>query len=346
MLQKYKNRDSNMELLRIVAMLGVLIVHADFYSLEAPTKEECLTAPYVTTIRILIESATIISVNLFVLLSGWYGIRVKKNRLFEFLFQTLFFNLLFFTIFSFFIPNKTFSKDGIESVFVLDKSLWFVKAYLLLYLLSPILNAFSEKATQKQYKFILIGFFVFQTVFGWLFHSVVWFKGGYSTISFIGLYLLSGFYHKYGNRNPRKRTLLLIFILFILTNSILLYSSIYKFNGAYNNFFVDYNSPMVIIASLSIFLFFTKLHIKKNKIINYIAASCFAAYLFQMNHFFAHEIFITSIKRGFINNNFFIFIIETALFLITIFIASIILDKIRLWIWEWIIPKTTRTNRL
>ena len=49
---KMKNvRDSNMELLRIVAMLLVMIVHADFASLSVPTIEQCNASPLISFMR-------------------------------------------------------------------------------------------------------------------------------------------------------------------------------------------------------------------------------------------------------------------------------------------------------
>lgn len=87
-------RDSNMELLRIVAMLLVLVVHADFASLGAPTKVEVMNNPYLSIVRLGVESISIISVNVFVLLSGWYGIKMKRKGLIGLLFQSMFFGIL------------------------------------------------------------------------------------------------------------------------------------------------------------------------------------------------------------------------------------------------------------
>ena len=280
--KKYFNRDSNMELLRILAMFGILVVHADYFALGAPTKADCIVEPYSSACRFSIESLTIVSVNLFVMLSGWYGIHPKKKRFLEFLFQIFFFNILFFFAFSFFIPDKTFTPKGIGSLFMLDSRFWFVKAYLLLYIISPILNAFTDNANKKHYTYVLMGFYIFQFLYGWLFSSVLWFKMGYSTISFVGIYLLADYFHRYdvcGGVN--KKTLLSIFLLFVAVNSLMLFFSSYYFKGVLDQRLIAYNSPLVIIATVAVFLFFTKINIKRNAIINYIAASSFAAFLFM-----------------------------------------------------------------
>ena len=64
---KMKTRDSNMELLRIVAMLLVMIVHADFMALGAPTMEDMSEAPMDTFMRYLIGGMSSVCVNVFVL---------------------------------------------------------------------------------------------------------------------------------------------------------------------------------------------------------------------------------------------------------------------------------------
>ena len=86
--QKSVIRDSNMELLRIIAMIGILVLHADYFALGFPKMGDCSSSPLFT---IFIESIFIISVNLFVLLSGWYGIKPRKKVFFESLFSDFLF---------------------------------------------------------------------------------------------------------------------------------------------------------------------------------------------------------------------------------------------------------------
>ena len=329
-----------MELLRLLAMLGILVVHSDFFALGAPTQEECARNPYLSCWRIGIESISVISVNLFVLLSGWYGIRPKKMRLLEFLFQILFFNVLFFIVFSFIIPDRTFTRDGIGSLFMLDKRFWFVKAYLLLYILSPVLNDFCQNAKQRQYLFILTGFFLFQMVYGWLFPSVSWFKMGYSTISFIGIYLLAAYLRRYytGGGNNEKALLLFVYIAFIIVNTALIFCSVYYFNGAYNQRLIAYNSPLVMTASVAVFLLFTKVSFKSIWV-NYVAVSSFAAFLFHGNHFFVDEVYVAYIKKIFDGDTFAIISLKTLFIILIIFTVAICVDKIRIWIWERISSK-------
>lgn len=82
------------------------------------------------------------------------------------------------------------SPTGIKGLFALTDLNWFIKAYIVLYILSPILNAYIEKVGEKELRNTIIYFFIFQTIYGCL-YSTYFFSGGYSPLSFIGLYLLA-----------------------------------------------------------------------------------------------------------------------------------------------------------
>ena len=58
---------------------------------------------------------------------------------------------------------------------------WFVMAYLGLYILSPVLNAFADNAKKKQYIMFLCVLFSYQTYFN-LFHFDGTFGLGYSVL--------------------------------------------------------------------------------------------------------------------------------------------------------------------
>ena len=184
-------RESNFELLRIIAMFLVLVVHADYFSLGRPSFEEYTSYPLSSVTRILIESISIVCLNVFVLISCWFGIHFKWRSLLNFLFQVFFFGVLIYAFCILFL-KAPFNLKGILACFQITSWNWFVKSYLLLYLISPVLNAFCEKASQKQFLTVLSGFFIFQTIYGFS-GSAKFIEQGYSTMSFIGLYLLAQF---------------------------------------------------------------------------------------------------------------------------------------------------------
>ena len=165
-----KERDSNMELLRCIAMFLVLLVHAGFLSLGLPTQAESLQAPVSVFMRLLTQSVSVVCVNVFVLLSGWYGIRFSIRRLGNFLFQVFFFSFLIYVCLVIIHPTDYLNVRSLSRLFILNgEEYWFVKSYLLLFLFAPFLNTLVEREENKQtVKSVLIVFFLFQTIYGWL----------------------------------------------------------------------------------------------------------------------------------------------------------------------------------
>jgi len=188
-------RQTNMEILRILAMFLILTVHADYWSLGAPSTTECIDNPIASVTRIFIEAVAILSVNTFVLISGWFSIKPSVKGFCNFIFQCAFFFIGIYAI-MIIIGLQSVSWQGIKIALMLTPKNWFVKAYIGLYILSPVLNYFCEKSTRKQLRNLLICFFVFQTIYGCS-GAATFIEQGYSTFSFIGLYLLARYLNIY-----------------------------------------------------------------------------------------------------------------------------------------------------
>ena len=161
-------RQSNFELLRIIAMLLVLVVHADFLANGTPSSHEFISDPLNAFTRTVIQSIAIVCVNVFVLISGWFGIKPSLKGISSFIFQCLFFYV------GIYIINVLFFKAPVSIIelrkclfFAPESGLWFVLAYVMLYILSPILNTFINSIPKIQYKRFLMYFIVFQS-FIWM----------------------------------------------------------------------------------------------------------------------------------------------------------------------------------
>lgn len=183
-------RQSNFELLRIVSMLLVLAVHANYFSIGSPSATELKTDIIPSVTRVFLQAACLVCVNVFVLISGWFGIRRSVKGGMAYLFQCFFYSAI---IYSFFLITGLVSVSHVQAfqVFYLYYSGgWFVVAYLGLYILAPILNAYIEKVSLRQLAITVLLFYIFQTIFGCMGHYN-FFNLGYSTLSFIGLYMLA-----------------------------------------------------------------------------------------------------------------------------------------------------------
>lgn len=160
---------------------------------------------------------------------------------------------------------------------------WFVPCYLGLFILSSVLNAYVDNVPVKiQGKLILV-FFVFETLYGWILKPD-YFGGGYSIISFIGLYLLARYLRLREEFINRHRSLLYFCGYLLMTFIPALVSFLgLKFTGHVFSF-VAYSSPIVIIASVLFFLCFSRIKINRcENIINWGASSMFAVIMIHVH---------------------------------------------------------------
>lgn len=331
--QKSKVRDSNMELLRLVAMLLVLVVHANFRALPVPGMSYVMNHPTSAFLMFLTEGVSIYAVDLFVLLSGWYGIRFKASRFAELLFQVLFFGLFAIGICALFAPDEL-RHDVFQRLFILGQNdYWFVKTYMALYLMAPVLNAFVEHSSRRQFAGVLIALFAYQFLFGWLFESTRWLQAGYSLPSFMGLYLLARFMrlHPISVWKLNRWWDLAIYLLMVLTLTVSMF--VLKLHAARGGALYFYICPLVIIGAVHLLLFFSKFSFR-SKVVNWLAISAFGAYLTQSSSFIGSRFYDKIILNWFNNEPRLQFIIYVGLLILAVFFGSILIDKLRLLLWR------------
>lgn len=334
-------RSSNIELLRIISMLMILSLH----SFRDPVTLSLDTLTFRTFIDFFREPLSISAVNIFILISGFYSIKWKPKSISSLLFQTYFFiflisGILLLTGFITFNSQTFFLRlNGIAIAY------WFITAYVGLYVLSPVLNAFAEKVNRKQFIVFLVVFYLVQFYYQLFFNPN--YASGYSILSFSGLYLIGRFLNLHPidqtSNNTTQKNLQRIIAFLVITLLITIMAIALKINlsdegGSIKKdhlFGFIYNNPLVIIQSIIIFLFFKNIHIR-SKFINYCASSVLAIYLVHMH---------PDIKQLFYNytaslydHSFIMQIILLLGLFAVIFVISILLDKIRIALFNWLYP--------
>ena len=340
-----KKRESNFELLRIIAMLLVMITHATFLALGVPTYEDSINIPYSSFGIFLSQSFSTVCVNIFVLLSGWFGIKVNLKRFSEFIFQVFFFTSIIFIGLYIYSSNVITNTDALLTFFMFHSSdYWFVKAYIGLYLFSPILNMFAERASQKQLGYFLISFFIFQTIYGWLsIDGVQWIGGGYSAVSFFFLYLIAKYTRQYLlpdiNKISQKLyiTVYISIVLFIATLAFIVTRLGIPIAGR----LFTYTNPLVLSESLLLIIIFSQISIK-SKIINWVGISCFSVYLLHANELLLRPYYGKIINNFSVTESIECFLMSTTFFILVIFLVSILLDKVRIAVWNIIISYSSK----
>ena len=156
MVKSIKDRDSNIELLRIVCMIMILNLHT-FWIPESLTLKSLNLANVIT---IFSESLSVCAVNSFVLISGYYSIKWKWRSLLSLIYQVYFFIIVVYIIL---LATRFIHFNWIDFFYRLNCirfSYWFITSYVVLYVLSPILNTYINNASKKKLVFFLIAFYI------------------------------------------------------------------------------------------------------------------------------------------------------------------------------------------
>lgn len=328
-----------MELCRVVAMFLVLLVHTGNISLGAPTHESVCVAPLAGFLRLFTQSLSIVCVDVFVMISGWFGINTRRSGVCKLLYQYAFLVALLFIVVEPLRGNGISWLSIVDHV-VLSPEYWFFKAYLLLYFLAPILNAFVNTATPRLQLKVLIGFFAFQTLYDWCGHGLPYISGGYSPVSFIGLYLLMRYIRL---QQPRwttwnRNTYLLLFFVGIIIVACSVFGFLYvcpiqRFNDIVRGRVIGYIAPFTIAESLCLILYFSKLRLQ-NKFINWLGASCFAVYLLHGHPTLFESAYKATVVHLYGSLPLGAYYPVLIVGLVMVFLSAVLVDQLRIWSWK------------
>ena len=331
-------RDSNMELFRIVGTFLILVFHASFFTLGAPTQVDIATNMVSSFTRFFVQAISIVSVNAFVLLSGWFGIRPKASSFFNFVFQILFWAIGIYVV-CLICGFAKLNIGGVLYCFQMRDFGWFIKAYIGLLILAPILNVFIDNVAEKQLRNILIFFYIFQTLYGWFPGGAQFFEYGYSTMSFIGLYLLARYIRLYmiDIVQWNKWFDLLGYFSIVFFIAIVAFITQMVGVGFISGKMYDYSSPFVVVAPIFLLLFFSKLSFQ-SKLINWIGASSFAAFLLHANINILRPIFGEHVRCIYNSFDGIGVLLLVFVYLLIVFVLAVLIDQLRIFVWSKIQP--------
>lgn len=282
---------------------------------------------------VLINCLAIPAVNCFILLSGYFGIKTTYAK-----FANVLFAMFFYTIIMDVIPYaaKGEYKRMIASTFFLSHSpYWFMIDYLFLMLLAPMINKVYE-SDGNYLKHLTIGLFVISCYFGFIWNSSVN-VDGYTLIQFITMYTVGRYISKKDISWNRYKCI----IVWILCSGVIAFIMYFCWMRGLNNWawrMTYYNNPLLIAASICIFQVFKSLRFH-SRLVNKMAASALSIYLVQSSRY--GESLLYGKINEYYNYNYaggynslslvivYIFVVSVA-----IVIISLLIDQIRLWIYN------------
>ncbi len=289
---KDTERQSNIELLRILAMCGVIVLHYNNATIGGGLA-------YARGINLYIlyclESLFACAVNLFVLISGYFMCTKQKRALdkpFELLVQVILFNEIFY------ILSVLVHHEHADMKHILGRLIpanWFVILYIALYFISPFLNMVIQKVeesgTFKKFVVILVLLFsVYPTlvdVLGEVTHkeyiglSSIGMYGsqwGYSIVNFSLMYIIGAYLrvHLDMNSSNIKNGVRIFGGVVVLTIWAIINN---KTGFATERSAWEYCNPLVIFIAIEIFRMFSKINVTHRVLINELAGASFTVYL-------------------------------------------------------------------
>lgn len=282
---KARERESNMELLRIVAMSMILCGHFVNHSLGIVTD----------TIYILTEPFFISGINLFFLISGWFGIRFSIRSLVRLIVTVVLFTAVSLGLLA--IQGVYVSQEDISNILMwpVSKSVyWFVAVYLMLFMVSPVLNGGLAAMTRRQTGLCVL-LMTLLCVYGGYFAGNYVNVNGKSFIQAVWLYVTAHWLRQCMpliSRVNRNWWL----VAFLAAKGVFI-ALLFR-NGIVDKFFY-HNNPLTVAASVALFLYFTQLRFR-NTAVNVIAKGVFGCYLLQ-DGLFGHRFMYAKITE--IHNN-------------------------------------------
>lgn len=336
MSQIKNTRQSNFELLRIISMLLVLLVHytagRQLYPIYDIGEGNLLLHNLLHTgINLELKSISIVCVNCFIFISGYWGIKFKLRS-----FSNLMFQMIFWSIACVVMSIATgYNASNISFNSYINSIIWgwFPTGYLILFVFSPILNSFIKQCSEKELLKYIILFYLLSTIGGYLlgFHD---FREGMSAISLMGLYLIGAYLRITTLKIFTLKAKYDLLLYFGLGLGMVLFNLLLLFIGVKSSPY-GYLNPIIILMSIYLFLFFKKIDIGYIRIINFLAASAFSIYLFHCNLFMGD--FVTNMWKE-INSTFGFYgsIFVTLLSFIAIYLFCVLIDQIRIFIYKYI----------
>lgn len=209
-------RELNIELLRIVLMLMIVChhflmrgrgLHLLYTSGSSHINNDALHG-------LFLDSFLIMTVNCFVFISGYYGIKFRIRTILSLFIQAITYSILLDIFFALVGDEKLTMHmvwNGILSIF--NGQWWFITTYFFLYLLSPFLNLAKKQLTKFQFLYVLtiltlINFVVAFT----LDPSPLGVLNGYSLFSFVCIYFYGQAFSIYLHVNKGKWFFLALYL--------------------------------------------------------------------------------------------------------------------------------------
>lgn len=267
-----KKRLINIELLRIISMFFIILMHSYDFGMKEAIVSYHFNPEY---FNIYIKPLTVIAVNCFVIISGFFSIKFSVRGIMRFWFTCFFYSILLYLIYG--SINGFQLKEFVKACLPITKNgtLWFVKAYFILYVISPFINNYIEKHTSKGHLYGFLALTFLNVIFGFCLNDS--FNAlGFNYNQLIYIYYIGRMINiYYDNFNNYYKYIPKIFVVNLILMMALSYCNLFSFS---------YNNPLIIISTVCFFCIFLRIKVN-SRYIEYLAKGTFGVYIIHENQF-------------------------------------------------------------
>lgn len=291
-------RQSNIELLRLVCMFLIICVHFTGLSIMRYSQNwQCQTG-MLRILPFLINGISVCAVNTFVLISGYFSIRPSVRSFCNLYLTCAFYAGVLYT-FNLYLTDSHINRWCVYNtimpfgLFESSSGWWFLPNYMILYLLSPFLNRVIDNLSRKEFRISLFILSVVIFYFGW-YRQMKWAEAGFNFVNFIFLYFIGRYlamHYKSSKFGARGGYFLLWIVFGVLIGCVNWGAREYGWTTS--NPFIwlnsQYNSPLCVASAICLFMCFKSIDINNSKIINWFAASALSIYLVHNNNYYISQ---------------------------------------------------------
>lgn len=298
-----KKRESGIELLRIIAIVQVIILHT--YSYAGVGNAAAQINQATSGFASLFWSFCRTPVNVFILITGYFLVTstfdLKKNikraskTYSAMLFYSIIISLVFFIVAPALFTEKPANFFRAFLPFF-SREWYFLTDYIIILLLSPIINTALMKIDKKSFLWLLGILFVVLSVWPTIaqmepFKQVISVKKvansefGKSLFSFLFMYIIGGFIRRFTAKHDRPRIKYLLAFAGLCLIDFSVNLLLHNHPSVYSDVYGMFNNPLVVVESALLFMYFRDLNFH-NKWINLLGGTTLGIYAIHEQHLF------------------------------------------------------------
>ncbi len=349
-----KERDSGIELMRIFAILMVIGVHA--FSYGGFFSATSAVGGHIAAAALFMKLATRVAVNAFVIITGYFMVRVpydlKKNlRRVGATYQKMFFYSVVLTVVFLLLGASYWVDRGntftlwqviLKGLLPVSSQTWyFLTDYLLLCLLIPFVNLALQKLDEKQYRIFALALVLFMSVWMTLVHvkpfNLAIEPFGYSDMvkgkqvfHFLFIYIIGGYFGRFSKEREKPNVLYLLGAFATVAVNYLLYTRLPSSCG-FQGVAGDYANPILVLNAVFLLLFCKDLHFK-SRIVNALGGTTLGVYCLTEFRYLRTVLWDNVNFRNMDNTNLWLNFVHVALVLCGVFLAAAAVDLAVSWL--------------